>query len=434
MDDRVLVLKLIAHIEQNLTENIGTQSLVDYSGYSMNRLRQKFFAVTGDTPSGYLRKRRLTEASKEILDGAKIVDVSLKYGFSSQDNFTTSFRSYFGVTPKEIYNMNQKYKTFIGRMREPYNIMEITGLKQANYDTTLMGCIKGAADYFDLDFTPAMLYGLTGHAFLINVHKEICCSGPYVWKREGFQACLRNVGIEWVHNPVGKDSSNEERKAMERMMRKNLESGGLGMLGFLEFQLFSGYDEEGFHFLQPWESDCPVTISNLSYNTWTECLDREGFAVFSTLTKVSLKKDVIEMVKDALTYALEFYREPEKHRAGGHLNKSYKMGFGAYENWIQGVKDGFGDKHCNLVNGNMYADCRRMGSLFFDELQEILDTKRAKDVSSELSDLYQRMSDNFDHIKELELDPKRKIELLEENLEMEHEAEPRMDELLRIAS
>ena len=66
MDDRLLVLELIAYIERNLSGDMETRDIVSYSGYSLNRLRQKFFAVTGDTPSGYVRKRKLTEAAKEI--------------------------------------------------------------------------------------------------------------------------------------------------------------------------------------------------------------------------------------------------------------------------------------------------------------------------------------------------------------------------------
>ena len=59
MNDRLLIVKMIAYIEQNLVESINSEEMALQSGYSLNRFRQKFFNVTGDTPSGYLRKRRL---------------------------------------------------------------------------------------------------------------------------------------------------------------------------------------------------------------------------------------------------------------------------------------------------------------------------------------------------------------------------------------
>jgi AraC family transcriptional regulator len=67
---------MITFMEQNLTQPLTTEELSDKSGYSVNRFRQKFFNVTGDTPSGYLRKRRLTEAAKEILSGKRSLDIS----------------------------------------------------------------------------------------------------------------------------------------------------------------------------------------------------------------------------------------------------------------------------------------------------------------------------------------------------------------------
>ncbi len=39
MDNRLLVLKVVAHIEQNLLADVTTPALVEYSGYSLNRRR-----------------------------------------------------------------------------------------------------------------------------------------------------------------------------------------------------------------------------------------------------------------------------------------------------------------------------------------------------------------------------------------------------------
>lgn len=69
MDDRSLVAEMVAYIEKNLLNLLNAEKMARESGYSLNRLRQKFFNVMGETPSGYLRKRRLTEAAKEILRG-----------------------------------------------------------------------------------------------------------------------------------------------------------------------------------------------------------------------------------------------------------------------------------------------------------------------------------------------------------------------------
>ena len=104
---------MIAWMERNLLGPITADDTVCTSGYSLNRLRRKFHAVTEDTPSGYPRKRRLNEAAKEILAGDRIVEIALRCGYSSQENVTTAFRSYFGVAPGELSQVKGKYRRFV---------------------------------------------------------------------------------------------------------------------------------------------------------------------------------------------------------------------------------------------------------------------------------------------------------------------------------
>lgn len=40
--------------------------------------------------------RELTEAAKALKTGTPIVEVALAFGYSSQENFTTAFKSWFG--------------------------------------------------------------------------------------------------------------------------------------------------------------------------------------------------------------------------------------------------------------------------------------------------------------------------------------------------
>ena len=47
----------------------------------------------------YIRERRLTEAGTEIKLGASVLDVTLKYGYDSQEAFTRAFRQFHGMSP-----------------------------------------------------------------------------------------------------------------------------------------------------------------------------------------------------------------------------------------------------------------------------------------------------------------------------------------------
>ncbi len=47
MNDRLLVLKMIAYIEKNLRGQVNAETMAVKPGYSANRLRQKFYTVQG---------------------------------------------------------------------------------------------------------------------------------------------------------------------------------------------------------------------------------------------------------------------------------------------------------------------------------------------------------------------------------------------------
>jgi hypothetical protein len=62
--------------------------------------------------------------------------------------------------------------------------MKIDGLAMPSLHRTLMGVLKGALDYYGIETSIPTVFGASGHAFLINIHDELCPSGPYCWNRE----------------------------------------------------------------------------------------------------------------------------------------------------------------------------------------------------------------------------------------------------------
>ncbi|HTP60156.1 MAG TPA: AraC family transcriptional regulator, partial [Spirochaetia bacterium] len=307
MDDRLLVVKIAAWLEAHLAD-ARSKDVIEISGYSETRLRQKFYSVTGETPAAYLRKRRLSEAAKEIMAGARIADTALKYGYSSQDNFTTAFRTWFGVTPGELQVMDRAYRGFMERMKEPLNIMQIEKLAQPSLDTTLMGCMKGAADYFDFDWSAPMLFGLSGHAFLINIHPEACPSSPYVWNHQRFYGRMERLGIRRKQElELRKGAAAADIRDVEDRVKAHLNAGSICLLDYLEHQLVSGYDDKGFVFLKPWNGMAPSEVQSLSFGTLGECLDKEGWVHFTLLEKASPATDLQAELPDALSLAAELY-------------------------------------------------------------------------------------------------------------------------------
>lgn len=90
----------IEYIENNLGEKLTVGTCAKACSYSEYHFLRIFRLVTGYTPMDYVRKRRLSEAAKELSDGRKpIIDIALSWGFDSLENFIRAFQSEHGITP-----------------------------------------------------------------------------------------------------------------------------------------------------------------------------------------------------------------------------------------------------------------------------------------------------------------------------------------------
>jgi AraC family transcriptional regulator len=79
----------INYIEKNLTGEISYETISKITGCSIDNF-QRMFSYIADKPlAEYIRSRRLTMAAFELLNSTeRIIDISLKYGYESQDSFT----------------------------------------------------------------------------------------------------------------------------------------------------------------------------------------------------------------------------------------------------------------------------------------------------------------------------------------------------------
>jgi len=71
-------------------------------GYSEFYTSRKFNEISGMQLRDYIRYRKLSFALKEIRDtDQNIIDVAVKYGFSSHEAFSRAFKEAWGITPSE---------------------------------------------------------------------------------------------------------------------------------------------------------------------------------------------------------------------------------------------------------------------------------------------------------------------------------------------
>lgn len=298
-------------------------------------------------------------------------------------------------------------------MDSPAEAKLLTGLKQPPLNTTLMGVLHGAAGFLGVNPEAPMLFGLSGHAFLINIHRMLCPSGPYCWNREKVEPLLENIGIRITDlGFFGPDSTREQRGELEGRIRAYLDRGIPCALLNMENQLITGYDRDGFLVAQPWAPACDFPPGRLAFGSWKEFGD-EVHASFYALEKTR-PAPLRSAISDSLEYAVDLWMRP-----GGHSFPGYGIGPAAYDNWIAAVP-GEGSGHGNWWNAAVWSECRGMAAMFFKKVGEIFPAH--VNATDRVHHLYAAIAGNLEKAGDKSMPAEEKVEVLRRTKEMEEEA------------
>lgn len=113
MDSLSSMNKALAYIEENLTEDIDFDKLCKIAYCSEYHFKRMFSFLSGISLSEYIRRRRLTLAAFDLKDkNVRIIDIAVKYGYSSADSFTRAFHSMHGILPSYARNEDIKLKSY----------------------------------------------------------------------------------------------------------------------------------------------------------------------------------------------------------------------------------------------------------------------------------------------------------------------------------
>ncbi len=95
-----VVKKAIDYIENNLQNKISLDDIASEACISKYHFHRIFTSTVGETIGSYVRKRRLTEASYELINtNNKQFEIALDYQFESQQAFSRSFKKHFEISP-----------------------------------------------------------------------------------------------------------------------------------------------------------------------------------------------------------------------------------------------------------------------------------------------------------------------------------------------
>lgn len=275
---------------------------------------------------------------------------------------------------------------------------ELANLKWDPSWVSHLGCVKGCLDYLGIELSKGWLYGGTGHAFVINMHEEVCPSGPTAWKSVMLFDLAENLGYT-VQGVFGSKHAGDLRGLQERawaFARAAIDQG-LPCYGWElelpEYYLIHGYDDVGYYF------SGPGCVEGKGPKPWDE-LGATGIGMVE-LYGVSPGEaaDDATAVRRALTSVLAHARNPE-----GWIFPKYRSGLAGYELWIRSVRAGTASSMGMWYNAAVWEECRRYGVEFLKEANQRLDARLGPLLDETLAH-YQLVAEQLKTVTELYATP-----------------------------
>lgn len=113
MDSLTNMNNAMVYIEEHLTEDMDYSKISKIALCSEYHFKRMFSFLSGISLSEYIRRRRLTLAALDLKDkNLRIIDVAVKYGYTSADSFSRAFHSIHGILPSEARNENTQLKAY----------------------------------------------------------------------------------------------------------------------------------------------------------------------------------------------------------------------------------------------------------------------------------------------------------------------------------
>lgn len=102
----------VEYIDEHLKDEISTEHLAAIACCSTYHFQRMFSYVAQMPLSEYIRRRKMSMAALDILNGKKVLDTALEYGYNSPTSFNRAFRSVHGCAPSEVKQGNPSLRSF----------------------------------------------------------------------------------------------------------------------------------------------------------------------------------------------------------------------------------------------------------------------------------------------------------------------------------
>jgi AraC family transcriptional regulator len=94
------IIRMLKILDAGITSPVRIKDIAPAAGLSPSRFSQAFLRSVGESPRGYLRRRRVELAQNLMLSTRKsLAEIALECGLCDQSHLTKSFRRVVGMSP-----------------------------------------------------------------------------------------------------------------------------------------------------------------------------------------------------------------------------------------------------------------------------------------------------------------------------------------------
>lgn len=107
------MMDAVDYMEEHMQDSLNAAVIARIAYSSVFHFQRMFHMLTGNTVAEYIRKRRLTLAAQELASSkAKVIDVAIKYGYSTPESFSKAFRRVHGIAPSKARKQGAMLKAY----------------------------------------------------------------------------------------------------------------------------------------------------------------------------------------------------------------------------------------------------------------------------------------------------------------------------------
>ncbi len=227
--------------------------------------------------------------------------------------------------------------------------------------TSMMGSLYGAARTWDASLTLTDLFGYSGHAFILNIERTLCPSGPTAWDWGAILFPLRQMlTLRRLCASCDMRSPEEARELIWQRTVESIDAGRPALLWDLiypEFYLAYGYDTDRGEYLV----HGPAAERVSGRVSWSHLGHSTG-SVWALFPGPHESPNPTAARDLALRGAVAWHRWPNERHA------QWTFGGDAWNVWIAAISEEEVAHASDALSYNhfVYAECRRHAARFLE--------------------------------------------------------------------